>query len=55
LSAILNASHLKRRTPARRARRGGRAAETVIHGGHSPENRRDPRGFAVKFYTEDGK
>ncbi|MDQ1523060.1 MAG: catalase [Pyrinomonadaceae bacterium] len=27
---------------------------TVIHGGHSPENLRDPRGFAVKFYTEDG-
>ena len=27
---------------------------TVIHGGHSPENARDPRGFAVKFYTEDG-
>ena len=27
---------------------------TVIHGGHSPENQRDPRGFAVKFYTEDG-
>lgn len=27
---------------------------TVIHGGHSPENIRDPRGFATKFYTEDG-
>jgi catalase len=27
---------------------------TVIHGGHSPENLRDPRGFAAKFYTEDG-
>lgn len=27
---------------------------TVIHGGHSPENLRDPRGFSVKFYTEDG-
>jgi catalase len=27
---------------------------TVIHGGHSPENLRDPRGFATKFYTEDG-
>ncbi|RAV20081.1 catalase [Paenibacillus contaminans] len=27
---------------------------TVIHGGHSPETLRDPRGFAVKFYTEDG-
>jgi catalase len=27
---------------------------TVIHGGHSPENLRDPRGFAVNFYTEDG-
>jgi catalase len=27
---------------------------TVIHGGHSPENLRDPRGFAVKLYTEDG-
>ena len=27
---------------------------TVIHGGHSPENLRDPRGFAIKFYTEDG-
>jgi catalase len=27
---------------------------TVIHGQHSPETLRDPRGFAVKFYTEDG-
>ncbi|WP_254611518.1 catalase [Paenibacillus sp. JMULE4] len=27
---------------------------TVIHGRHSPETLRDPRGFAVKFYTEDG-
>ena len=27
---------------------------TVIHGLHSPETLRDPRGFAVKFYTEDG-
>jgi len=27
---------------------------TVIHGGTSPETARDPRGFAVKFYTEDG-
>ena len=27
---------------------------TVIHGGHSPETLRDPRGFSVKFYTEDG-
>ena len=27
---------------------------TVIHGNHSPETLRDPRGFAVKFYTEDG-
>ncbi|MBB6449174.1 catalase [Geomicrobium halophilum] len=27
---------------------------TVIHGAHSPETQRDPRGFAVKFYTEDG-
>jgi catalase len=27
---------------------------TVTHGGHSPETLRDPRGFAVKFYTEDG-
>ncbi len=27
---------------------------TVIHGGHSPETLRDPRGFATKFYTEDG-
>jgi catalase len=27
---------------------------TVIHGGHSPESLRDPRGFATKFYTEDG-
>lgn len=25
---------------------------TVIHGKHSPETLRDPRGFAVKFYTE---
>jgi len=27
---------------------------SVIHGGHSPETLRDPRGFAVKFYTDDG-
>jgi catalase len=27
---------------------------TVIHGSHSPETLRDPRGFAVKMYTEDG-
>jgi catalase len=27
---------------------------TVIHGNHSPETLRDPRGFALKFYTEDG-
>jgi catalase len=27
---------------------------TVTHGGHSPETLRDPRGFAIKFYTEDG-
>ncbi len=27
---------------------------TVVHGGHSPETFRDPRGFATKFYTEEG-
>ncbi|HLS59958.1 MAG TPA: catalase [Virgibacillus sp.] len=27
---------------------------TVVHGNHSPETLRDPRGFAVKFYTTDG-
>ncbi|MET3291510.1 UNVERIFIED_CONTAM: catalase [Brevibacillus sp. OAP136] len=27
---------------------------TVVHGTHSPETLRDPRGFAIKFYTEDG-
>jgi catalase len=27
---------------------------TVIHGQHSPETLRDPRGFAIKFYTEEG-
>jgi len=27
---------------------------TVTHGKDSPETMRDPRGFAVKFYTEDG-
>lgn len=27
---------------------------TVIHGSTSPETLRDPRGFAVKFYTEEG-
>jgi catalase len=27
---------------------------SVIHGGQSPETLRDPRGFAVKFYTEEG-
>jgi catalase len=25
---------------------------SVIHGGHSPETLRDPRGFATKFYTD---
>lgn len=27
---------------------------TVIHGNHSPETLRDPRGFATKFYTREG-
>ena len=27
---------------------------SVIHGNHSPETLRDPRGFATKFYTADG-
>jgi len=27
---------------------------TVIHGNHSPETLRDPRGFATKFYTQEG-
>ncbi|WP_407935277.1 catalase [Alkalimonas mucilaginosa] len=27
---------------------------TVIHGLHSPETLRDPRGFATKFYTDAG-
>jgi catalase len=27
---------------------------TVIHGNHSPETLRDPRGFATKFFTEEG-
>ncbi|MBB6671220.1 catalase [Cohnella nanjingensis] len=27
---------------------------TVVHGQHSPETLRDPRGFAVKFYTTEG-
>ncbi len=27
---------------------------TVIHSSNSPESLRDPRGFAIKFYTEDG-
>ncbi len=27
---------------------------TVVHPGGSPEQLRDPRGFAVKFYTEEG-
>lgn len=27
---------------------------TVVHGSGSPETLRDPRGFAVKFYTEEG-
>lgn len=27
---------------------------SVIHGNHSPEILRDPRGFATKFYTADG-
>ncbi|HEX8594188.1 MAG TPA: catalase KatB [Pseudomonas sp.] len=26
----------------------------VVHGNHSPETLRDPRGFATKFYTADG-
>ena len=26
----------------------------VVHGNHSPETLRDPRGFATKFYTEQG-
>lgn len=27
---------------------------TVVHGNHSPETLRDPRGFATKFYTAQG-
>ncbi|MFK8331492.1 catalase [Pseudomonas sp. BJa5] len=27
---------------------------SVVHGSHSPETLRDPRGFATKFYTADG-
>ena len=27
---------------------------SVVHGNHSPETLRDPRGFAIKFYTEQG-
>lgn len=27
---------------------------SVVHGNHSPESLRDPRGFATKFYTADG-
>ncbi|MFT4116048.1 catalase [Bradyrhizobium sp.] len=27
---------------------------TVVGGGHSPETTRDPRGFATKFYTDEG-
>ncbi len=27
---------------------------TVVHGTHSPETLRDPRGFATKFYTNEG-
>ncbi|WP_219062629.1 catalase [Pseudomonas sp. UMAB-08] len=26
----------------------------VVHGNHSPETLRDPRGFATKFYTREG-
>ena len=27
---------------------------SVVHGNHSPETLRDPRGFATKFYTAEG-
>ncbi len=27
---------------------------SVVHGNHSPETLRDPRGFATKFYTKEG-
>ena len=27
---------------------------SVIHGNHSPETLRDPRGFGTKFYTSEG-
>ncbi|CNI46421.1 catalase [Yersinia rohdei] len=27
---------------------------SVVHGNHSPETLRDPRGFATKFYTTEG-
>ena len=27
---------------------------TVVHGNGSPETLRDPRGFATKFYTDEG-
>src|SRR5471030_1710732 len=27
---------------------------SVVHGNHSPETLRDPRGFGIKFYTSEG-
>lgn len=28
---------------------------TVSHGGHGPETVRDPRGFSIRFHTDDGR
>jgi len=52
--------HISKYTRAKFLQEKGKKTElfvrfsTVIHGNHSPETLRDPRGFAVKMYTEYG-
>ena len=56
--SAMSRSRSTRAPSCSRRRASGRpsscASRRVIHGGHSPETLRDPRGFAIKFYTEDG-
>jgi catalase len=58
--AMVGDEHISKYTRAKLFQEKGKKTpvfvrfSTVGHGGHSPETLRDPRGFAVKFYTEDG-
>lgn len=54
--ATSNISHLSKATVFRQGEHTPVFVRfsSVVHGNHSPETLRDPRGFATKFYTADG-